>query len=70
MSKTYTTRQGDTFESIAYFAMGDSGKMVDLIRENRKYMDTAIFDAGVELLLPEYTEEQNTASAESTVPWR
>lgn len=70
MPKTYTTRQGDTFESIAYFAMGDSGKMVDLIRENRKYMDTAIFDAGVELLLPEYTEEQNAASAESTVPWR
>lgn len=70
MPKIYTTRQGDTFESIAYFAMGDSGKMVDLIRENRKYMDTAIFDAGVELLLPEYTEEQNATSAESAVPWR
>lgn len=70
MPKTYITRQGDTFESIAYFTMGDSGKMVDLIRENRKYMDTAIFDAGVELLLPEYTAEQNAASAESAVPWR
>lgn len=70
MPDSYTTKQGDTFESVAYFAMGDSGKMVDLIRENRQYMDTAVFDAGVVLQLPEYTAEQAAASTTSTVPWR
>ena len=32
MPKTYTTRQGDTFESIAWFELGNSNLMTDLIR--------------------------------------
>lgn len=69
MSKLYTTKQGDTFESIAYFELGDSNKMVDVIRENRPYVNVAMFEAGIVLLLPEESEEENTTAA-STVPWR
>lgn len=67
-TKTYVTVQGDTFESIAWFQMGDSNYMTDLIRANRKYFDKAVFGAGVELTIPEMAEK--TATDESVPPWR
>lgn len=36
----YVTKQGDTFESIAWFQLGDSNQIVNLIRANRQYMET------------------------------
>ena len=68
MSDTYITTQGDTFESIAWFQLGDSNKMVDLIRANRAHMETAVFPAGVELTIPEVETAQATES--TTPPWR
>ncbi len=65
----YTTRQGDTFESVAWFQMGKSGAMVDLIRENPQYMDVAEFEAGVTLRIPEI-EETGDLRSDSTPPWR
>jgi phage tail protein X len=64
----YVTKQGDTFESVAWFQMGDSSLMWDLIRANRAHMQTVIFDAGVVLELPEVTEK--TTAADTTPPWR
>lgn len=69
LSKLYTTKQGDTFESIAYFELSNSNKMVDIIRVNRRYMNVAVFEAGIVLQLPEESEEEKTTEG-STVPWR
>lgn len=66
--KTYTTRQGDTFEKIAWNQMGSSESMCDIIRANRQYMDVAVFEAGVELVIPEVVKRP--IIIENTPPWR
>ncbi len=70
LTETYTTKQGDTFESIAWFRLGDSNLMVDLIRENREYMDVAEFEAGVVLKLPDTESKQETTEGSTNPPWR
>ena len=70
MPKTYTTRQGDTFESIAWFALGNSNLMTDLIRENPGYMYTAVFEAGVTLALPDQETIEATSESGTNPPWR
>ena len=70
MSEVYTTTQGDTFESIAWFRLGDSNLMVNLIRENREYMDIAEFEAGVILKLPEADSMEATTESSTNPPWR
>lgn len=65
----YVTKQGDTFESIAWFQMGDSNQMVNLIRANRNHMETAVFEAGVPLQLPE-PEPETAQNSTSKAPWR
>lgn len=70
MPETYTTKQGDTFESIAWFQMGDSNRMTDIIRENREYMETAIFEAGVVLTLPDMESGAVSGTDSTTPPWR
>ena len=67
-TKKYTTIQGDTFEKIAWNELGDSGAMCDIIRANRKYAEVAIFEAGVELAIPEMVTTPVTL--ETTPPWR
>lgn len=66
-AETYVTIQGDTFESVAWSRMGDSGRMTDLIRANPRHFETAVFPAGVELTIPE--TEKKTAEG-SRPPWR
>lgn len=70
MADTYTTKQGDTFESIAWFHLGNSNKMTELIRENRAYMDTAVFEAGVVLMLPEESDISTAEKSTTSPPWR
>lgn len=50
---TYTTRQGDTWDSIAYAVYGDEAYMQAMIRLNLAHVDTLIFDGGVELVMPD-----------------
>jgi len=64
----YVTKQGDTFESIAWFQMGASEFMCDLIKANREHMETAVFPAGVMLTIPEI--ETPPVTEDSTPPWR
>ncbi len=67
MSKTYTTKSGDTWDLIAYDQLGSCSYMNLLIDANRQHVRTAIFSAGVVLQLPEITTEtQSTALP----PWR
>lgn len=58
MSSTYTTIQGDTWDGIAYKLYGDEKYMKNLIEANWFYTDVLVFSAGVELTVPEITEEE------------
>lgn len=63
---TYTTIQGDMWDSIAFAQMGDCAYTDKLIELNGKYRDVFIFPAGVTLTLPE-----KTVDVQSTLPpWK
>lgn len=49
---TYTTRQGDTWDMIAWLVYGYEGYAQAMMRLNPACIDTLIFDGGVELELP------------------
>ena len=53
MSRTYTTSQGDMWDSIAHAQLGDVAHTDKLINLNRSYRDYYIFPAGVMLDLPD-----------------
>ena len=53
---TYTTNQGDTWDSIAYKQYGKGAMMTTLMIANQSLNDTVIFEAGVTLVIPEITE--------------
>lgn len=55
---TYTTKAGDAWDLIAYQQLGDEKYVPNLIDANRQHVETFIFHAGVELTLPDITEEQ------------
>ena len=48
----YVTRQGDTFDEIAYRELGDVRHVSALIDANRQYASTQMFESGMELTLP------------------
>ena len=50
---TYTTKQGDMWDYIAWKVYGDESLVYLLYRENPKYLDTFIFNEGVKLYCPE-----------------
>lgn len=56
MSKTYTTVQGDMWDSIAYSQLGNVAYTDQLMRLNQQYLDFYIFPAGIVLTLPEPVE--------------
>lgn len=58
MSSTYTTIQGDTWDGIAYKLYGDEKYMKNLIEANWSFADILVFSAGVELVVPEITDEE------------
>lgn len=64
--KTYVTVQGDTWDAIAFKAMGSTGRTGALMLKNRKYLSTYIFPAGVELVLPEEERSVNR----DLPPWK
>lgn len=69
MSKTYTTVQGDMWDSIAYRQLGSVAHTDLLMRQNLQYHDIYIFPAGIVLELPEVNAA--TDSAEDTLPpWK
>lgn len=66
MLNTYTTILGDTWDTIAYKALGNEMYMDSLIKANLEHKDTFIFSAGVKLTLPEISLEVS----ESLPPWK
>lgn len=67
MSKTYTTVQGDMWDSIAYRQLGSESYADKLMRLNQQYLEYYIFPAGIVLTLPEI----DAVSIGSTLPpWK
>ena len=66
MTKTYTTKQGDMWDAIAYCQMGDVSYTDKLLLLNQQYHHIYIFPAGLVLVLP---EPQAVVSA-SLPPWK
>ena len=64
--KTYTTVQGDMWDSIAYTQMGSVLYTDQLMWANREYLNYFIFPAGIVITIPDVT-----VPVESTLPpWK
>ncbi len=59
MSRTYTTAQGDMWDSIAYSQLGSTNYTDRLMNLNRQYREYYTFPAGIALILPEPEKKIN-----------
>lgn len=66
MALTYKTVQGDMWDMIAYKQMGSTDYTGNLMRANSSLVGTYVFDAGVELTIPDVSEE----TAPTLPPWK
>lgn len=51
----YQTKQGDMWDYIAWTVYGDESYVSVLYRANPQFLDTYIFEAGIEIVCPEIT---------------
>lgn len=65
--KTYTTVQGDMWDSISYVQLGGCAHTDKLMAENLEYRETYIFPAGIVLALPDV---DTTVADDTLPPWR
>ena len=66
MAGTYTTKNGDTWDAIAYTQMGSCDYTDELIDANIHLCDIFLFSSGVELTIPDIPETEN----DNLPPWR
>lgn len=66
MSKTYETIQGDMWDMIAYKLYGRESCMKELLEANEEYRDTAVFPAGIVLVVP----EASIPTSKNLPPWK
>ena len=64
--KTYTTVQGDMWDSIAYKQLGDTAHTDKLMNANLRYLRYYTFPAGIVLTLPEISE----SVSDTLPPWK
>lgn len=64
---TYTTVQGDMWDSIAHSQLGDVKYTHILMKANMKYRNTYIFSAGIKLEIPDVS---TTSVSNSLPPWK
>lgn len=65
-NKTYVTKQGEMWDSIAYRLYGTEKAINVLLEANEEYREVAVFGAGTVLNVPEY----NAPRADNLPPWR
>ena len=53
MAKTYTIKQGDAWDAIAFKVYGDVNLTGWLMQNNYKHLETFVFGAGVVLQTPD-----------------
>ena len=63
MEKTYTTKQGDAWDAIAFQVYGDVIYTGFLMQANFPHLDTFVFDAGGVLQTPGLPEDDDLANA-------
>ena len=63
---TCKTQLGDTWDIVAFRELGHCRWTEKLINLNRQYVETVTFAAGVELELPDVTNERKS----KLPPWR
>lgn len=63
---TYTTKQGDCWDMIAFKVLGSERYMSHLFEANKAHRETYVFPAGVVLTIPEIMEE----NVDTSPPWR
>lgn len=68
MVKTYTTVQGDMWDSVAHAQLGSTAHTGALMRRNQQYLGLYSFPAGIVLTLPEVTEA--VSLDERLPPWK
>ncbi|MCP4747304.1 MAG: phage tail protein [Desulfobacteraceae bacterium] len=64
---TYTTRQGDMWDTISKHVYGTEKQLHTLIKANPGHRHTIVFSAGVILTVPEIDTNQNQ---ELLPPWK
>ena len=52
------TKSGDTFDIIAFRELGSSKYLKELLKANPQHLETFIFPANIELILPEIELEK------------
>ena len=67
MSETYTTRQGDTWDLIAFRLTESAEQTVALMQANPKYSNIFVFSAGVVLDVPDF---ETIVDVDTLPPWR
>lgn len=67
MAKTYTTKQGDAWDAIAFEVYGDVNLTGWLMQNNYTHLETFVFGAGVVLQTPD--PPANTPDANTPI-WR
>jgi phage tail protein X len=63
----YLTKSGDTFDIIAFEVLGDRRYTKELMEVNPRHIGTLIFSNGIELNIPEISDEVVAVGA---LPWR
>lgn len=63
---TYTTKQGDMWDTIAHNQLGSVSYTDKLMNINRKYREVFIFPAGITLDLPDI----QTVVSSKLPPWK
>ena len=66
MVSTYTTKQGDTFDSIAFKQFGDEKYIEQLMAANPDYLAVVIFSGGITLTVPGIDDDD---TADTDPPW-
>ena len=66
MLNTYTTIQGDMWDTIAYKVYGSEVGMNALLEANQEYADVVVCPANIVVQVPEYTAPETS----NLPPWR
>ena len=65
--RTYTARQGDTYDLLSAQAYGTESMMTTIIKANPDYIDTIVFEGGETLRIPIVDIVE---TADTQPPWR
>jgi len=69
-NKTYTTIQGDMWDSVSFKVYGNEKYIDKLIEANFKYREEAVFPAGIVFNIPGITEDLHPKEDYQNPKWR